>query len=100
MLTATKNAAELLTDIRAKSEAPDDAMLRVAAGTQAADGEDPTISLGFVDEPLATDAVADAHGLGICVAAELAPQLDDAVLDVVEEQGQSRLVFVQAPPTS
>lgn len=98
MLTATKNAAELLTDIRARSEAPDDAMLRIATGSQAADGEDPTISLGFVDEPLASDEVGDAHGLGICVAAELAPQLRDAVLDIVEEQGQSRLVFVQGSP--
>lgn len=94
MLTITEQAATLLTATRAQSDVPDDAVLRVAGP---ADGASPSISLGFVPEPVSGDAVGDAHGMTICVAPEVAPQLDSATLDVVEEQGEPQLVLVPAP---
>lgn len=99
MLTASKQAVQLLTDIRDKTEATDDAVLRVGTAGPPADGTGPSISLGFVNEPFADDEVGEAHGFGICVAPEIAPQLSDAMLDVVQEEGETKLVFVQPPAT-
>jgi Fe-S cluster assembly iron-binding protein IscA len=97
MLTASKEAVQLLTNVRDSTDASDDAVLRVAAGAPNMDGSGPTVSLGFVDQPAADDEVGDAHGLPICVAPELSSHLDDALLDVVEEEGEARLVLVPSP---
>jgi Fe-S cluster assembly iron-binding protein IscA len=94
MLNISPQAANLLVQARESSDIPDDAVVRVAESTEPAGSG---ISLGFVDEPLAGDAVGNAHGLDICVAPEVAPKLDDATLDVVQEEGETRLVVVPTP---
>lgn len=96
MLTLSKPAATALTDVRSQQGIPDDAMLRVAA---AQDGEQ-GISLGFVDEPMDGDQTDTVHGLGICVAPEVADALDGAKIDVqdpsTDSTGPTHLVIVPA----
>lgn len=93
MLTVSREAVSLLITAREESDIPADAALRVA---RPSDGTDAGITLGFVDRPYQGDEVGDAHGLPVCVAPDIAPQLDTSMLDVVEEHGEPRLVLVPA----
>lgn len=94
MLTLSPSAAEALTQTRSQQGIPDDATLRVAAAPTG-DGEQPGITLGFVDQPMEGDQTGDAHGLPICVAPEVADALSDATIDTQQDGGQTRLVLVQ-----
>lgn len=93
MLTLTPSAAEALTMARSQQGIPDDASLRVAAAPTG-NGEQPGITLGFVDQPMDGDQVGDAHGLTICVAPEVADSLSGAKIDTQTEGDQTRLVLV------
>ncbi len=93
MLTLTKTAADVLADSRAQQGIPEDTMLRVAAAQQ---GQEQGIALGFVDEPQDGDQTGDAHGMGICVAPEVAEQLDAVKIDVDRSGDQPQLVLVPA----
>lgn len=95
MLTLTPPAATLLTDVRSEQGIPDDALLRVAGPADGQQG----ISLGFVDAPMDGDHTADAHGLGFCVAPDVADALSGAKIDVQESDdvaGPGNLVIVPA----
>jgi Fe-S cluster assembly iron-binding protein IscA len=96
MLTLTRNAASLLAESRDRQGIPEDAALRVAA-TAAQDGDQPGITLGFVDQPFQGDQVANVHGMPICVAPEVADALDDAAIDVEDRDGSPHLILVPAP---
>lgn len=93
MLTLTPSAAEALAATRSQQGIPDDATLRVAAAA-ASNGEQPGITLGFVDQPMDGDQTGDAHGMPICVAPEVAEVLSDATIDTQSEDGQTRLVLL------
>lgn len=95
MLTLTRTAANLLAESRDRQGIPDDASLRVAASA-ANDGDQPGITLGFVDQPFEGDQVGTVHGLPICVAPEVADALDEAAIDVESRDGNAHLVLVQA----
>lgn len=96
MLTLTQPAATMLSDVRSQQGIPDDALLRVAASADGQQG----ISLGFVDQPFDGDQTSDAHGLGYCVAPEVADALDGAKIDVqdpeADSDGPTNLVIVPA----
>jgi Fe-S cluster assembly iron-binding protein IscA len=96
MLTLTRPAATMLTDVRSQQGIPDDALLRVAPATDGEQG----IALGFVDAPMQGDQTADAHGLAFCVAPEVADALSAAMLDVqdpaADSAGAAHLVIVPA----
>ena len=94
MLTLTRTAASLLAESRERQGIPDDASLRVAA-TVAQNGDEPGITLGFVDQPYNGDQVGTVHGMAICVAPEVADALDDAAIDVEDRDGNPHLVLVQ-----
>lgn len=94
MLTITERAVQVLENARSESEIPDDAALRVSVAAQS-DGDNPGLSLGFVDEPFGGDQVGEAHGMSVCVSSEIATQLDDVTLDVVERDGAAELVLRQ-----
>lgn len=94
MLTLTPSAAEALAQTRSQQGIPDDATLRVAAAPTS-NGEQPGITLGFVDQPMEGDQTGDAHGLPICVAPEVADALSDATIDTESAGEQTRLVLVQ-----
>jgi Fe-S cluster assembly iron-binding protein IscA len=93
MLTLTNSAAEALATARSQQGIPDDATLRVAAAP-AGNGEQPGITIGFVDRPMDGDETGDAHGMPICVAPEVADTLADAKIDTQTEGDQTRLVLV------
>ena len=93
MLTLTLSAAEALSTARSEQGIPDDAALRVTAAP-AGNGEQPGITIGFVDEPMDGDQTGDAHGMPICVAPEVADALSDATIDAQTEGDQTRLVLV------
>ena len=57
-------------------------------------GEQPGITIGFVDRPMDGDETGDAHGMPICVAPEVADTLADAKIDTQTEGDQTRLVLV------
>ena len=92
MLTVTEAAARFIAEGRDEQGITPDAMLRIAATGSAGD----ELHLGFVDQPFDGDQVADAHGLTYCVADEVAPNLDAAVLDVESVNGETSLVLVPA----
>ena len=96
MLTLTQPAATMLTDVRSQQGIPEGALLRVAASGDGQQG----ISLGFVDQPFEGDQTSDAHGLGYCVAPEVADALAGAKIDVqdpdADSNGPTSLVIVPA----
>ena len=95
MLTLTRTAASLLAESRERQGIPDDASLRIAA-TVAQDGDQPGITLGFVDQPFSGDQIGTVHGMPNCVAPEVADALDDVAIDVEDRNGDPRLVLVPA----
>jgi Fe-S cluster assembly iron-binding protein IscA len=92
MLTLTRDAAEAVRAIAVASpEVPDDSGLRIRRRDQ--EGAEPGLELTMVENPEADDAVVEAEGARVFVDAELAPELDDKVLDaaVVGDQVQFTL---------
>ena len=89
MLTLTPAAAAHIATAREQSGIPEEAHLRVAPATEQGPGQ---IGLGFVDQPFDGDHVGDAHGVSFCVAAEIAPELDSAQLDLSEDGASMVLV--------
>ncbi len=95
MLTLSPTAANALTETKTRQNIPNDASLRVAHAP-AIDGERSGITLGFVDAPQAGDQVGEAHGLAICVAPEVADDLDGAQIDIKQQGDDAQLVVVPA----
>jgi Fe-S cluster assembly iron-binding protein IscA len=91
VLQITQGAAALLTELRKGQDVPENYGLRVFPETTQP-GE-VTIGLGFTDAPAAGDQVTEKEGLKVFVAPELAAPLEDAAIDVTQEDGASRLVF-------
>ena len=95
MLTLTRPAANMLAEARARQGIPAEASVRIASSiTQ--DGDAPGITLGFVDQPYDGDQIGTVHGIGLCVAPEVAAALEDAAIDVEDQDGDPHLVIVQA----
>jgi Fe-S cluster assembly iron-binding protein IscA len=91
VLEITRGAAALLTELRDGQDVPDTYGLRVFS--EASEPGEVTIALGFAEAPAPTDQVAEQDGMKVFVAQELAAPLEDAAIDVTEENGASRLVF-------
>ncbi|HUF97317.1 MAG TPA: hypothetical protein VMM60_04250 [Ilumatobacter sp.] len=94
MLTLSEPAANLLTQSREQSGIPDHAMLRVSSSAD--DDGQSRISLGFVDQPMDGDQTTTAHGLGVCIAPEVAAELESAKIDVQQQGDTPALVVVPA----
>lgn len=95
MLTLTQPAATMLSDVRSQQGIPASSLLRIAPAAEGRQG----ISLGFVDQPFDGDRTGDAHGLGYCVAQEVAEALDGATIDLQgpgDSAGPGDLVLVPA----
>jgi Fe-S cluster assembly iron-binding protein IscA len=91
VLEITKSAAALLTELREGQEVPDSYGVRVFP--EAAQPGEVTIGLGFAEQPAAGDQVTEQDGMKVFVAPELAAPLEDAAIDVTQEDGAARLVF-------
>jgi Fe-S cluster assembly iron-binding protein IscA len=91
VLEITRGAAALLTELRQGQDVPEDYGLRVFPETT--EPGEVTIGLGFTDQPAAGDQVAEQEGMKVFVAQELASPLEDAAIDVTQENGTPQLVF-------
>lgn len=98
MLQITDTAASVFRDILSKEDVPGNA-IRLAPEIQE-DGRG-GISLQAIDEPAPSDAPAEATGVQVVVAPELADSLNDAILDArPTEQGAEFFLVPQQPPAS
>lgn len=98
MLQITDTAASVFREILAQEDVPGNA-IRIASETQ--EGGREGISLLAIDEPAPTDAPAEAPGVRVVVAPELADSLEDAVLDArPSEQGPEFFLRPQERPAS
>lgn len=91
MLQMTDRAAELLNQIRSTSDIPDQAGVRVYA--EQATGDQVSIGVGFIDNPMPGDQVTEHEGVKLFVAPEVAGPLDKTMIDVTRDNGESQLVF-------
>lgn len=94
MLTLSESAAAVLAKSRDRQGIPDDAVLRVS-GTPG-DGQNQGFRVGFVTEPEQGDHTGSAHGLPICVAADVAATLEGAEIDARKTGDEVQLVIVPA----
>jgi Fe-S cluster assembly iron-binding protein IscA len=95
MLKITDTAASAFRDILAQDDVKGRAIRLVPE--RKSDGQG-GISLEAVDGPAPADAQAQARGVSVAVAPELAPTLDDAVLDAKPTQ-QGTEFFIRAQGT-
>ena len=84
MLQITDMAASAFRDILAQDEVKGQAIRLVPERTSDGQGG---ILLEAIDEPAPADAQAEARGVRVVVAQELASTLDDAVLECEAERG-------------
>jgi Fe-S cluster assembly iron-binding protein IscA len=91
VLEITEGAAALLTELRKGQEVPDDYGVRVFP--ESTEPGEITIGLGFANGPAEGDQVTEREGLKVFVAPELATPLQDAAIDVAQDDGAARLVF-------
>lgn len=97
MLQITETAASVFRDILAKEDVQGTA-IRLAPEIQE-DGRG-GISLQAIDRPAPSDAPAQARGVHVVVAAELAESLEDAILDARQTETGAELFLVAQPPAS
>jgi Fe-S cluster assembly iron-binding protein IscA len=81
MLQVTDRAVSVFKKVLEKGDHEGDGIRLVE--NQQADGR-VTVGVQMISEPAASDEAAQARGLTIVVAKELAPDLDNAVLDAEE----------------
>lgn len=81
MLTLSPDAAAYLATAREQSGIPQEALVRIAPTAPGA-GE---LGLGFVDRPADDDQIGEEHGVGYCVASEIADDLGQATLDLAPD---------------
>ena len=94
MLQITDMAASAFRDILAQDEVKGQAIRLVPERTSDGQGG---ISLEAIDEPAPADTHAEARGVRVVVAQELASTLDDAVLDAKpSEQGTEFFIRAQS----
>lgn len=91
MLQITHGAAALLTELRNGQDVPETFGVRVFP--ESTQPGEVTIGLGFTEAPAEGDQITEKDGLKVFVAPELAAPLEDAAIDVAQEDGASRLVF-------
>jgi Fe-S cluster assembly iron-binding protein IscA len=91
MLQVTHGAAALLTELRNGQDVPETYGVRVFP--ESTEPGEVTIGLGFTDAPAEGDQVTETDGLKVFVAPELVAPLEDAAIDVAQQDGASRLVF-------
>jgi len=80
MLTLTQNAADAIRGIVEDAQLPDGSGVRIAA-VPGSEGGDPVLSLTLEESPDEADQVVEELGALVFVAHQVAPYLDDKVLD-------------------
>ena len=86
MLTMTPMASEAIRQLVHAAELPESAGIRIAQGAVTEQGT--ALELALVDTPADADQVVEEQGASIFVEPEVAPLLDDKILDAQVAQGQ------------
>jgi Fe-S cluster assembly iron-binding protein IscA len=86
MLQMTSQAAATLSRARQQEGLPEHFGVRIFANPapETNSSQRANYGFGFVDGPKAGDAIGEAEGTSYYVAPEVAPALEDVVLDVAE----------------
>jgi Fe-S cluster assembly iron-binding protein IscA len=74
MLTVTPEASEVIREILARDETPDEAVVRISPEPEQG------LSITVVEAPQSDDQVIEAHGVEICVEPNAAEVLEDKEL--------------------
>ena len=85
MLQVTRSAASTLAGARAQQGLPDHFGVRIFAS--ATPDMKSALQFGFAAEPETDDLVAETEGTRVFVAPEVAPALENSVLDTEETGG-------------
>jgi iron-sulfur cluster assembly protein len=96
MLTISQGAAEAITGLVSQPEVPDGSGLRMTPRT--APGEPIAVELALVEGPTESDQVIQEQGAQVFVDNELAPVLDDKILDATVEEDRINFTLVEHPP--
>jgi len=91
MLTMTPNAAEAVRALAAGDAVEPSRGIRISAGTATMNGA--PLEVALVDGPEAADQTIDDSGARLFVSPEVAPFLDDKVLDAEVDAGQVRFAI-------
>jgi Fe-S cluster assembly iron-binding protein IscA len=84
MLQVTSSAASTLAGARAQQGLPDHFGARIFASASAIPDMKSAYQFGFVEQPEADDQVTETEGTRVFVAPEVAPTLENSVLDTDE----------------
>ena len=96
MLTLTDSAAEAVRQISAGSGLEPDPGLRISAGPPTPEGT--PLEIGLAGEPQPSDETVDEGGARIYLEENVAPALEDKVLDAAVEGDQVRFALREAQP--
>lgn len=91
MLQITHAAVDLLNQIRQGADISDDAGVRVYP--EQTSGDEVSIGIGFINDPMPGDQVSEQEGLRLFVAPEIAGPLDTTMIDVTRTDGEAQLIF-------
>jgi Fe-S cluster assembly iron-binding protein IscA len=97
MLTITETAVEALDSIVQSAPVSDDAGVRISR--QISDDGQPALGISLVEAPQPSDQVLEIEGehVPVFVEADVAPELEDKVLDARVQEGQVGFVVAQQP---
>jgi iron-sulfur cluster assembly protein len=96
MLTVSPEAAQAITGLVSRPGVPEGAGLKMSPRTEP--GEPTAIEVSLADSPTESDQVIEEQGAQVFVANELAPALDDKMLDATVEQDGVNFTLVKQPP--
>jgi Fe-S cluster assembly iron-binding protein IscA len=89
MLFVTDQAAAMFRDILARNDVEGNA---IRLTSEVGDDGAKRIAIMAIDAPDASDAPTQADGIDVFVAPELAPDLEDSILDTEGDAGGTRLI--------
>jgi iron-sulfur cluster assembly protein len=92
MLAISPVAADAITDLVSQPGIPEGAGLRMS---EASPGEPGDIELAVAEGPAGSDQIVEERGAQVFVDKELAPVLDDKILDATVESERVKFTLVK-----
>ena len=97
MLAITQDAAEAITGIVSQAQAPEGSGVRISP--RVPEGlERGGVDLSLVEVPAEADQVVEEQGARVFVDNQLAPELDDKVLDASVQEDRVQFRLMEQPP--
>jgi Fe-S cluster assembly iron-binding protein IscA len=96
MLTLSPDAVQAINGLLSQPGVPEGAGLRMSPRSMP--GEPAAIELTLAEGPTGTDQVVEEQNAQVFVDKELAPELDDKVLDAQLQEDQVAFTLTESPP--